>query len=189
MKYLLLALAWGLYFFLHSLLATNQLKGASGLSQKNYRLLYSVVSVAGLLAVLVYMLTVPASYLWNSGGINRFFGLMLATYGIIIGKAGFRFYSLKEFLGLKAEENPQLVRQGILQHVRHPLYLATVLLVTGYFLFSPTLASLVTAGCIIFYLFIGIYFEEKKLVAAFGEEYRRYQQEVPMLFPRSFRWH
>jgi methanethiol S-methyltransferase len=37
------------------------------------------------------------------------------------------------------------------------------------------------------YLFIGAYFEERKLVREFGEAYRGYQQRTPMFFPRLIR--
>jgi protein-S-isoprenylcysteine O-methyltransferase Ste14 len=36
------------------------------------------------------------------------------------------------------------------------------------------------------YLPIGIHLEERKLIATFGEAYRRYRGEVPALWPR---WH
>jgi protein-S-isoprenylcysteine O-methyltransferase Ste14 len=34
------------------------------------------------------------------------------------------------------------------------------------------------------YLVAGAYLEERKLLAEFGTEYARYQQEVPMFWPR-----
>ena len=34
------------------------------------------------------------------------------------------------------------------------------------------------------YVFVGLYFEEKDLVAHFGERYRSYMRQVPRLFPR-----
>ncbi|WP_332369713.1 hypothetical protein [Spirosoma telluris] len=39
------------------------------------------------------------------------------------------------------------------------------------------------------YLRVGIYFEERKLVKTFGEDYVRYQLQVPMLFPNRFAPH
>jgi protein-S-isoprenylcysteine O-methyltransferase Ste14 len=34
------------------------------------------------------------------------------------------------------------------------------------------------------YILVGIFFEERDLVAQFGERYRRYRAEAGMLFPR-----
>jgi protein-S-isoprenylcysteine O-methyltransferase Ste14 len=33
------------------------------------------------------------------------------------------------------------------------------------------------------YIFIGIYFEERDLIALFGDQYRRYREQVWMLIP------
>lgn len=115
----------------------------------------------------------------------KYFALIFAAFGIIVIKSGFKKFDLSEFLGLKPEsEEGELVNDGIHKHIRHPLYLGTILIAVGYWLYTPDLSTLISVMAIFIYLAIGIRLEEKKLVKEFGEDYIKYQSKVPMLFPR-----
>jgi protein-S-isoprenylcysteine O-methyltransferase Ste14 len=87
------------------------------------------------------------------------------------------------FAGRTASATP-LRRPGLYRVVRHPLYLGFLLafwsapvMTAGHFLF---------AGAMTAYLFVGIWLEERDLLAFFGDQYRRYRQRVAMLLPGIF---
>jgi methanethiol S-methyltransferase len=186
MNYFILVALWVLYFFLHSLLAALRSKAfferILGKAFRFYRIMYSLVSTIGLLFLLFVNSAIPSSLLFESIGLVRYLSLILATFGVIVISRTFKEYRFSSFIGLKQEDN-EFKRTGILKYVRHPIYSGTILIVIGFFLFSPTLATLVSVSCILVYLPIGIYLEERKLIKQFGDQYVSYKKEVPSIFP------
>jgi protein-S-isoprenylcysteine O-methyltransferase Ste14 len=185
MNYVILASGWVVYFLLHSLLATQRVKSRiQPWMGRYYRLTYSLLTI-GLVALLVLNGSFESPVFLDSSGLVRYLSLVLTTFGVMTMQLAFRQYRLKSFLGF-AEEKDELKIEGILKSVRHPIYSGLILVTIGFFLFIPNLATAVSCGCILLYLPIGIYLEEKKLISMFGEKYLRYREQVPSLFPRIF---
>jgi len=97
----------------------------------------------------------------------------------------FELFGLQQvFARLAGREMPasEFKTPLLYRYVRHPLYLGILLslwsvpvMTAGHLLFSAGLSS---------YIVIGIWFEDRDLIAQFGERYRRYRAEVGMLMPR-----
>jgi len=187
MGYRLLIGGWILYFILHSVLASNMVKQAFRLTWERgyryYRLLYSIIATGGLVALLVLNGKIDAPYYFESNGIVRLISILLTTVGVMLIQVSFRQYRLKAFLGLVPEDS-RLLKGGPLGWIRHPIYSGLILVEVSFFLFIPNLPTLVTCLCILVYLPIGIYLEEKKMIAVFGQAYLDYRKEVPALIPR-----
>lgn len=96
----------------------------------------------------------------------------------------FELFGLTQVIGNfagRVAEPMKFKTPGLYRLVRHPIYLGFIIA----FWSTPTM----TAGHLLFaavttaYIFVGIYLEERDLVALFGDEYRRYRAHVAMLIP------
>lgn len=149
-----------------------------------YRAFYTAFSLVSLLPIFAYRLGVDSQMLFATGIGTKIpsLGLGLAAYYILRETA--KVYDLKAFLGFKKSGQDGLKTEGILARMRHPLYTSTVCLSLGFFLWSPTDLNLTMIVSWYVYLPLGIWLEEKKLVAEFGEPYKNYRKGVPALFPK-----
>lgn len=92
--------------------------------------------------------------------------------------------TLKIIFGTKRDK-PEVIKQSYYKITRHPMYLSVLLLYTGLFIITLSLASLIfIVPIFLFYNFIAAY-EEKILLNQFGEEYQNYINEVGRWYPKT----
>lgn len=185
---LLYAAAWLAFGALHSLTAGASVRSGLGcLFGRAHRLAYNALAALQLALVLAlgYGLGAGAPGYARPFGLELVQGAMLAG-GAVLGLVALRGYRAGAFLGwaqLRGEEDGDqpLVLDGLHRWMRHPLYSAALLLVWG--LVRDDL-SLATALWVSAYFTIGSVFEERRLMARYGERYRRYCTQVPRFVPR-----
>ena len=85
--------------------------------------------------------------------------------------------------GEKREE-PCVIKKGVFNIVRHPIYLSEILLYLGLLILNSSLAAAVVWIIGIGFLHYISKYEESLLLARFGKEYEQYMKEVPMWIPR-----
>jgi protein-S-isoprenylcysteine O-methyltransferase Ste14 len=186
MEIILLGFAWILYFFIHSFLASNEVKlyvekGFSGLFSY-YRILYNFIATAGLIPLLYLSILLPNPYLFSPSWLSPV-AYLLIFVGLMLLYLAFKAFDGAEFLGLKKEKKPELVLSGMYRFVRHPLYFATIILILGLFLLIPTQKMGLVLLISYVYILVGYRLEERKLVAVFGTTYTTYQKRVKALIP------
>jgi protein-S-isoprenylcysteine O-methyltransferase Ste14 len=133
------------------------------------------------LADTVWTVTNPTAQLalWVIAGIG--WAILFASTFLINHFELFGINQAYDYMVGHRFEPPSFKTPALYKIVRHPLYLGFVIgfwstphMSVGHLLFA--------IGCT-GYILIGIFFEERDLVAHFGQTYRDYQRRVPMLLP------
>ncbi len=194
-KYILLALlliGWcALHSFLISSSLTDALKKGLGSGFRFYRLFFNGISTLTLIPVALYALSVRTEPFFQWHGFLRIFQLLILVVSLALFYFGARRYDIGRFMGLRQiqegdangggiSETGKLDTSGILSVVRHPWYLAGILIVWTR---NLDVSTLVVNVIFCLYFVVGAHLEEKKLVREFGKQYLSYQDRVPMLFP------
>jgi protein-S-isoprenylcysteine O-methyltransferase Ste14 len=190
LSHFVLAVLWIAYCVLHSVFAAAAVKekllARMKKNSRYYRLIYTVFAFVSFVAIVYFEIRLPTVQLFGNNPLIFYSGIVISIAGLII----MIVCILKYFLGLSGlrslvveNASNSLIRTGIHQYVRHPLYLGTFAFIWGFFLVLPCLFLLISNTIITIYTLIGIELEEKKLVAEFGESYLRYKTEVPKLIP------
>jgi protein-S-isoprenylcysteine O-methyltransferase Ste14 len=188
MFWLILAVAlWGI---VHSLLASTGIKDlfrrrfGNGF-MKFYRLFYNLFSVVSILPILYLMLTLPDDALYQVPAPFNYVmrvGQVISVVLLLVAAFQTDLLSLAGLRQLFEEEKTgKLITGGLYRFVRHPLYTFALLILW----LSPNMSvnTFVVYLALTLYILIGIYFEERKLLREFGQEYAEYRSRTPMLIP------
>jgi protein-S-isoprenylcysteine O-methyltransferase Ste14 len=183
----LLILAWGIYFFLHSFMASEAVKQQTGkitgLSNRAYRIIYNLFNFAALAFLLLYLYRIPSAVFYQTTTFFIAIGTLVSLGGSIIMFLSVKNYDLNAFFGFREETMMPLQIRGLNKYVRHPLYSGTIILALGFCIALPYTKCWLLLALMIIYIFIGMQFEEKKLVRCYGDAYRNYQKKVKSLIP------
>lgn len=183
---------WGL---LHSVLASQTVKrklidAFGNAAARWYRLTFNFIAVVTLLPVLALPVLFPGAHLYSISPPWLWLTLPLQGIAGFALLAGLLQTGLSNFLGVAQlfgwdSDQDDMVTSGLYRWVRHPLYTAGLVIIGLVPRMTTSLLALnlgITA-----YLFIGSVFEERKLIAEYGEEYKRYRRHVPRMIPRPWK--
>ncbi len=89
----------------------------------------------------------------------------------------------------RAQKEKRLATGGLYAFVRHPQYTGLFIGLFGEGVVHwPTIFSVGLFPVIVLVYWLLARREEKRVLQEFGDEYRAYQQRVPMFFPRADQW-
>jgi len=109
-------------------------------------------------------------------------GFMIA--GMAVAASASRVISVSTVADMRTDRMPELITEGLYSKVRHPLYLATILLFIGLMFIYPDPRVIVFSVSLSVYTMIGAYLEEEKLILHYGEKYLEYRKKVGFILPK-----
>jgi protein-S-isoprenylcysteine O-methyltransferase Ste14 len=114
-------------------------------------------------------------------------GIQLLAGIMLLGLAGYPAKAGLSIVFGEVRETPAVIRKGVFGIVRHPIYLSEILLYLGLLILSMSAAAATVWVVTIGFLNHISRYEERKLLARFGEDYAQYMREVPMWIPRPWK--
>lgn len=190
LEYVVVILASSLFGLQHSGLSSLVIKERiiDRWGKNGYGNIFTATSVLTLLLAFLSMNFWNWLYFITEPGLVQpillIIGILLGVSGVVIAMKASAVISVSTVADMRTDRKAELITNGIYSRVRHPLYLATVLAFGAMAFLYPFLVVIVFALSMIVYTMIGAYFEERKLLSHYGQEYMDYKKQAGFILPR-----
>ncbi|MCX8028146.1 MAG: DUF1295 domain-containing protein [Thermodesulfovibrionales bacterium] len=186
---------------IHSILVANRTKSlikeivGERWMQRYYRLFFTIVSIVTLIMAAFIIFRLPDKEILRLTFPFDFTFRAIQFLGIIILLLAGRHFDFFEFIGIRQVfrkdnlsdadieglKKTGLITSGVYGIVRHPMYLAGILIFT----FNPviTVNGITVTILADIYLIFGAWIESRRYLKLYGRQYEIYSQKVPMLLP------
>lgn len=162
-----------------------------------YRLLYNIISIITFVPLMAVAALLPDQPLYRFPDWLIPFTILIQLICVIAILLAVIQVDLWSFVGLRQllrwlervndpESPARLIRSGMFAVMRHPIYFFS--LVALWLTPVMSLNTFTLFVCFTIYFWVGSIFEERKLVAEFGEEYKQHQRSVPRIVPFTNFW-
>ena len=162
-----------------------------------YRLLYNIFSILTFAPLMIVVALLPDQPLYRFPNWVIPITILIQAICVIAVLLAVIQVDLWSFVGLRQllrwlenKNNPEsparLIRSGMFSLMRHPIYFFS--LVAIWLTPAMSLNTFTLFVCFTIYFWAGSIFEERKLVAEFGEEYKQHQRNVPRIVPFTNGW-
>lgn len=145
-------------------------------------IIFTTIFTIAFLIQIVMML-----FIYNELGITFlvYIGWIVWLFSLYFGLISFRTFKRRGDVekGKSYVYTTKLVKDGPYTIIRHPQYLGGMLFTISITLWTQVWLSLVLSIIIIILTYQWTYSEDKNLIEKFGEDYKRYKENVPRLNP------
>lgn len=190
LEYIIIVFSVAVFGLQHSGLSTLRIKSriVKRLGLKGYARLFTATSVLALFIAIRAMNFSYWFYFFTSTdrlNLSLFLpGIVLAGLGVTLAAAAANILDVSTVADMRSNRKDVLVTSGIYAHIRHPLYLAVILLLSGLALIYPFFKVIMFAVSFCCYVLIGAYLEERKLILKYGKEYHEYRKKAGFMVPK-----
>ncbi|MHA2423996.1 MAG: methyltransferase family protein [Candidatus Thorarchaeota archaeon] len=190
LEYLTIVIGVALFGIQHSGISALSVKGRiiDRWGKEGYSRLYSFTSIVTILIAFLTMWFWDWFYFIMRPSeiepISFLSGVILGCIGVLIAIRASSVISVSTVADMRSDRLPELITDGLYSRIRHPLYLATIILLMALGLIYPFGEVITFSIALIGYTLVGAFLEERKLTLHYGEEYQEYKKHAGFILPR-----